>query len=210
MDSATKKLQKVLTHMKERCYDPNDRRYNDWGGRGIQICDEWLNDPEAFVRWSVENGYQPGLTIDRIDNGGNYSPDNCRWVTRTENNQNRRSSRYFTIKGKTQNLQQWCTEYNLSRSIVHKRLELGWDIEKALTTPKKERDKESLIGKRFGRLTVIEFVGKDKFRQSLFRCCCDCGSIVVVNGNKLKTNHTTSCGCLQKERAISNLPNPNG
>lgn len=206
MTSTSKRLKKVLTHMKKRCYDPNDRRYDDWGGRGIRICDEWINNPESFVRWSIENGYREGLTIDRIDNNGNYCPENCRWVTISENNQNRRSSRYFTYMGKTQNLQQWCDEYNMSRSIVDRRLQLGWDFEKALLTPKRERDKETLIGETFGRLSVLEFIGKDKFRQSLYKCQCYCGNVVVVNSNKLKTNHTTSCGCYQKERARQNLP----
>lgn len=192
--------------MKNRCYNPDDKRYGDWGGRGIQICNEWLNDPELFVRWSIENGYQEGLTIDRIDNDGNYCPENCRWVTVQENNQNRRSNRNFTYNGKTQNLQQWCYEYNVSRSMVNKRLDLGWDFEKALLTPKRDRDRQSLIGLRFGKLTVLEFVGKDKHRQSLFSCQCDCGNMVVVNGNKLKSNHTNSCGCYQKECARQNLP----
>lgn len=207
MTETSKKLKKVFVHMKERCYNPNDKRYEDWGGRGIQICDEWLSDPETFVRWSIENGYDEGLTIDRVDNNGNYCPENCRWVTKAENNQNRRSSRYYTYNGKTQNLQKWCDEYNASRSMVNKRLQLGWEFDKALLTPKKTRDQESLVGMRFGRLTVLEFVGKDKFRQSLFRCQCDCNTILIVNGNKLKTNHTSSCGCFQKERAKDNLPN---
>lgn len=207
MDSATRrKIDKIFRHMKERCYDPNNRRYDDWGGRGIKICDEWMKDPKRFIQWSIENGYQDGLTIDRIDNDGDYCPENCRWVTRLENNQNRRSSRLFTYNSKTQNLQQWCDEFSVSRSMVHRRLQLGWDFEKALLTPKKERDRESIIGERFGKLTVLEFVGKDKFRQSLFKCQCDCGNFVVVNSNKLKSNHTTSCGCYQKEWARKNLP----
>lgn len=206
MSATAKRLKKILAHMKARCYNPDDKRYDDWGGRGIQICNEWLNDPELFVRWSIENGYQEGLTIDRIDNDGNYCPENCRWVTVQENNQNRRSNRNFAYNGKTQNLQQWCDEYNVSRSMVNKRLDLGWDFEKALLTPKRNRDKKSLIGLRFGKLTVLEFVGEDKHRQSLFSCRCDCGNLVVINGNKLKSNHTNSCGCYQKECARKNLP----
>lgn len=193
-------------HMKSRCYDHNDKRYDDWGGRGICICKEWLDSPESFIEQSVNNGYQDGLTIDRIDNNGDYCPENCRWVTRNENNQNRRSSRNFTYSGKTQNLQQWCNEYNVSRSMVNKRLQMGWDFEKALLTPKKERDCESVIGEKFGRLKVLEFAGKDEHRQSLYKCQCDCGNILIVNGNKLKTHHTNSCGCYRKERARQNLP----
>ena len=81
-----KKLQKIYTHMKERCYDVNDRRYKDWGGRGIDICQEWRDNPELFIEWSISHGYEPGLSIDRIDNEKGYSPQNCRWVTLAENN----------------------------------------------------------------------------------------------------------------------------
>lgn len=74
--------------MKKRCYNPKDRRYHRYGGRGITICDEWINNPQAFVEWALENGYQHGLQIDRIDNNGNYSPDNCRFVTLLVNQHN--------------------------------------------------------------------------------------------------------------------------
>jgi hypothetical protein len=206
MTSTARRIKKIFSHMKSRCYDPNDKRYDDWGGRGIRVCEEWLKNPEEFVRWSLENGYQDDFVIDRINNSGDYAPSNCRWVTIAENNQNRRSSRNFTYNNKTQNLQQWCDEFNVSRSMVNKRLEMGWDFEKALFTPKKVRDKESLIGKAFGKLVVLDFVGKDKFRQSLYNCKCSCGNTVLVNGNKLKSGHTTSCGCYRRERAKENLP----
>lgn len=192
-------LRKTFNHMKSRCYNKDDKRYYDWGGRGITICDEWLNDVNSFFTWAVNNGYKPGLSIDRIDNDSGYSPENCRWVTLLENNQNRRSSRYFVINGEKKNLQQWCDFYNVSRSMVNKRLSMGWDIEKALTTPKKERDRESLIGAKFGRLTVISFCEVSKTRQSVYNCICDCGNHVTVNGNKLKSGHTRSCGCLKEE-----------
>ena len=196
-----KRLLKTFAHMKERCYDKSDKRYEDWGGRGIIICQEWLDDREKFVEWALNAGYELGLTIDRIDNDGNYCPENCRWVSISENNQNRRSSRYYTLYGKTQNLQQWCNEYNLSRSMVNKRLEMGWDFEKAITTPKKERDNNSLIGENYGRLTVISSSEKRRGRVTMWKCECDCGNIVYVEKYKLATGHTLSCGCLRKELA---------
>ena len=185
--------------MKERCYDPKSRSYKDYGARGIQICDEWLNDPNSFVKWALENGYEPGLSIDRIDNDGNYKPENCRWVTLAENNQNRRSSRFFTINGETKNMTQWCKIYDINWSTVDRRLQLGWGVEKAFTAPIRSRDKTSLISRKFGKLTVVKFVGARKSNESLFECLCECGNKTIVPAGKLKSGHTRSCGCIQTE-----------
>lgn len=194
-----RRLLKIYLHMKERCYDQNDKRYADWGGRGIHICDEWLNDREKFFEWSIKNGYSIGLSIDRKDNNKDYSPENCRWVTLKENNQNRRNSIFYTIDGETKNLQQWCDEYGVSRSMVNRRLSLGWDILDALKTPKRERDTTSMIGRRYGRLTVLEFSHSDSKRKTWYKCLCDCGNYTTVEAQKLKSGHTSSCGCLKKE-----------
>ncbi len=83
------KLWDTYYGMKSRCYDKNDSHYSYYGGRGIIICDEWLNSFDAFAQWSVENGFSDNLQIDRIDNNGNYEPSNCRWVTLKENCRNR-------------------------------------------------------------------------------------------------------------------------
>lgn len=79
--------------MKKRVYSTWHKRYKDYGGRGITICDEWKNSYENFYRWALANGWQKGLQIDRIDNDGNYEPSNCRWVTNKENCQNRRTTK---------------------------------------------------------------------------------------------------------------------
>lgn len=83
-------LHKRWIGIKQRCYNKNAVRYSDWGGRGITMCDEWKNNFESFYNWALSHGYKKELHIDRINNDGNYSPENCRFVTIAENNKNQR------------------------------------------------------------------------------------------------------------------------
>lgn len=84
------RMYRIWKTMQQRCHNPNSKDYRYYGARGVTVCPEWRNDFNAFYEWSTENGYASNLTIDRINNEGNYEPDNCRWVTMAIQNQNKR------------------------------------------------------------------------------------------------------------------------
>lgn len=130
------RLSVIYWGMKNRCYKPNHPSYKRYGGRGITICEEWLEPYIGFKRfkkWALENGYEDELTIDRIDVNKDYSPENCRWITNKEQQNNRRDSHIVTYMGKTQTLAQWCEELGLDYDKTQARInKLHWTIEKAL------------------------------------------------------------------------------
>lgn len=125
--------------MKSRCANPRDKRFKDYGGRGITVCAEWANSFEAFRDWALANGYRDDLTLDREDNDGNYCPENCRWATKKEQQNNRRCNHMLTYRGKTQTMAQWADETGISYRALQKRLKYGWSTERALTTPTRKR-----------------------------------------------------------------------
>lgn len=107
--------------MKGRCYNKGNARYADWGGRGIEVCEQWRNSFESFYTWAMANGYQDNLTIDRIDNNGNYCPENCRWVRQQEQCRNRRSNINITIGNSTRTLMEWCEILQVDYKTVNAR-----------------------------------------------------------------------------------------
>lgn len=129
------KLHNVWGSMKRRCYNKNVSRYENYGGKGIKVCDEW-QEFLPFYEWAIANGYQEGLTIERIDVNGNYEPSNCTWITMEEQAKNKTNTTFLTYKGVTKRLVEWAKEYNIDRNNLRTRIfKCGWDIEKALTTP---------------------------------------------------------------------------
>jgi len=115
--------------MRHRCLNPNDPDYSRYAGRGITICARW----DTFENFFADMGPRPpGLTLDRIDNDGNYAPRNCRWATRTQQQNNRRTNRYLTYQGVTRTLTQWARGLGLHPNTLDKRLSLGWSVGRAL------------------------------------------------------------------------------
>ena len=125
----------IWQNIKRRCYNQNYKYYSYYGKKGITMCDEWKSSFESFYEWSMSAGYSDKLTIDRINSNGNYEPNNCRLVTRKEQQNNISSNLNFTIDGKTKTLAQWCEIYNVPHERTRYRVKNGWDILSALTTP---------------------------------------------------------------------------
>ena len=124
----------VWAQMKQRCFNPNHKRYLDWGGRGITICDRWKN---SFNNFLADMGSRPTAkhSIDRIDNDGDYCPDNCRWATKAEQDNNRRSNRFITIDDDTLTIAQWENKMGFNKNVIQNRLNMGWSEYDAVMTP---------------------------------------------------------------------------
>jgi hypothetical protein len=132
-----KKLLAVWRSIKHRCLSPKSTCYDRYGGRGISICEKWLSYSE-FELWAFENGYGEGLTIDRIDFNGHYSPENCRWVDMAAQARNTRRSVLITAFGETKNLIDWAQDSRCSvdRETISFRMRKGESAESAITRPR--------------------------------------------------------------------------
>lgn len=119
--------------MKERCYDKNHKSYHNYRGRGIIVCDEWLNSLDNFKNWSLANGFEDNLILGRKDINKDYTPNNCIWTTFENQQNNKTTTKKFSIDGITKSLMQWCREYNKDYSTVHKHVfKDNWSIEEDL------------------------------------------------------------------------------
>lgn len=129
-------LYRVWRHVKERCYSENDQSYSTYGARGIRVCDDW-HDSNIFITWCLDNGWAEGLQIDRIDNDGDYRPENCRFVTPKGNANNRRSCIWIEFNGERLTLMQAVERYGkTSYDSARARYHAGWSIEDLLLMPK--------------------------------------------------------------------------
>lgn len=128
------RLYGIWLSMKRRCDTPSLVAYPDYGGRGISVCEEWVNSYTAFRDWAMENGYDENLSIDRIDNNGNYCPDNCRWVDCVAQANNRRSNVILEYHGESHNITEWARILGKNPKTLFSRLYSGDSVEKILRT----------------------------------------------------------------------------
>lgn len=127
---------RVWLAMLDRCMNPDNRGYFRYGGRGIAVCERW----KTYEHFLADMGPLPtGYEIDRIDNDGNYEPDNCQWSTDKQQSRNRSNNRMLTFGGETMCVASWAERIGIRPSHLHSRLTLGWSIEKTLTQPVRQR-----------------------------------------------------------------------
>lgn len=137
-------LYRLWANVKSRCYDPKNKAYENYGGRGVKMCDEWVNNPESFIKWCLNNGWAKGLFLDKdiksiklgLPSPLVYSPEWCNFVTRKENNNYTRYSVFITFNGVTRNIVQWADHLGMVPNTLQNRLRRrGWSVERALTEP---------------------------------------------------------------------------
>lgn len=128
-------IHNTWNNMKARCNNKNRDCYYNYGGRGISICESWNKSYFDFGNWALANGWKPGLTLERINNDGNYCPENCKWATRKEQLRNRRNTVYLTYEGQKKSLKDWCDIFNLSYGTLTKRYHKNKDPNFILGTP---------------------------------------------------------------------------
>jgi hypothetical protein len=129
------RLNTIYAKMMDRCYNPNEKSYPAYGGAGVTVCDRWYKNYKHFKEDMLPS-YSDDLTIDRVDNKKGYSPENCRWATMEEQQNNRQNNRLVEFRGEKQTLSRWARELNIKRSTLSQRFYVyGWSVERCLTTP---------------------------------------------------------------------------
>lgn len=135
------RLYKIWEGIKQRCYNSHTKQFKYYGAKGISLCDEWFSF-ENFKNWSLRNGYQDNLSIDRIDFNGNYCPNNCRWTNKAIQANNTKTNIFITYKGQTETIANWSRKTNIKAATIYWRYHNGWSIEDCLNLkPGKSRSK---------------------------------------------------------------------
>lgn len=185
-------LYKKFNSMKTRCYQKNDKHYYNYGGRGITVCKEWLDDYGVFLR-DLEESYfehvkiygRKNTTLDRIDNDKGYSKENCRWATKKEQQNNIRRNVKYTYKGETKNITEWSTIHNIKIATLLRRIKLGWTEDNIFSKTSKHRDRllkprqdntSGVIGVTYNKsrnkwqsFLIRKFIGRyDTFEEAVY------------------------------------------
>lgn len=128
-------LYNVWKSMRQRCNNRKSHDYKWYGMDGVKMCEEW-DDFARFRKWATENGYKSGLTIDRVDSKGPYSPENCRWITIQEQQKNKRNVLRFPYNGRVYTVDSFCKEFGITKSMFHDREHKGWNLDEIASIPK--------------------------------------------------------------------------
>lgn len=132
------RLYSIWIGIRNRCFNSNDASYEHYGKRGITICDEWNHNFETFYYWALSNGYNDELSIERKNVNGNYCPENCCWIKKSEQAKNKTNTIYATLNGETKRLIEWCEILNLNQKTVYNRIyNMGLSPEAALVYKRK-------------------------------------------------------------------------
>lgn len=130
------RIYQTWVQMKARCFNEQHKHYKDYGGRGITVCDEWKDDFMTYYYWSIDNGYAENLSIDRIENDGNYEPSNCRWVSMQMQANNKRNNRLIEYNNQTHTLAEWSRILGINYKTLKARIiTMCWDVKRAFETP---------------------------------------------------------------------------
>lgn len=141
--SSDNRLYTIWKGIKARCCNSNNPAYKNYGARGIQVCKEWLHDFTPFKEWALKNGYDDKLTLDRINNDGNYEPLNCRWVTRKEQCRNKRNNHFVEYNGERKTISEWSEELGIERTTITRWLKRGIGMQQLIASIQEKKMLES-------------------------------------------------------------------
>lgn len=129
------KLDQIYQNMVRRCTEPTNKRYANYGGRGITVCAHWLQDKPGFFIWALESGYAAGLTIERKDVNGNYEPGNCCWIPMARQQANTTRSHFLEWERRRQTISDWARELGVKPQALRHRVDRGWQVQRIFTQP---------------------------------------------------------------------------